>query len=135
MEKRGLYYELIENDEDRRLLAQEGLIFDVSQLIWEVMEQSGTSRAELARRLGTSKSYITKLLRGYSNLTLRSLSDIFSALGREVVIKAAPPGCVNNVLLVSENWELVGGDDETGNTAEITTEDEVIEETLLRGVA
>ncbi|MBD3399541.1 MAG: helix-turn-helix domain-containing protein [Candidatus Coatesbacteria bacterium] len=134
MEKRGLYYDLIENDEDRRLLAQEGLIFDVSQLIWEVMEQSETSRAELARRLGTSKSYITKLLRGYSNLTLRSLSDIFSALGREVVIKAAPPGCVNNVLLVSENWELIDAD-ETGNTAEITTEDEVIEETLLRGVA
>ncbi len=134
MEKRGLYYDLIENDEDRRLLAQEGLIFDVSQLIWEVMEQSETSRAELARRLGTSKSYITKLLRGYSNLTLRSLSDIFSALGREVVIKAAPPGCVNNVLLVSENWELIDAD-ESGNTAEITTEDEVIEETLLRGVA
>ena len=88
MERKELYHDLIENEEDRRLMGQEDLIFDVSQLLWDTLEESGVSRAELARRLGTSESYITKLLRGCSNLTLRSIADIFGALGKRVVVKA-----------------------------------------------
>lgn len=134
MERKGLYHELIENEEDRRLMEQEDLIFDVSQLLWEILEESGISRAELARRLGTSKSYITKLLRGYSNLTLRSLADIFSALGKQVIIKAAPRGCINTAFIVSRKWEL-GALDNTAPESEGEVVDELIEATGLQGAA
>lgn len=134
MEKNSLYPELINTDEDRRLMDQEGLIFDVSQLIWELLEDNKMSRAELARRLGTSKSYITKLLRGYSNLTLRSLADIFGAFDKEVIIKAAPRGCDNSVFIVSRKWEL-GILDDTAPEVEKQVADELIEATGLQGAA
>lgn len=47
------------------------------------MEETQITRAELARRLGTSKGYVTQLLDGTANMTLRTVSDVFVALGRE----------------------------------------------------
>ncbi|XZG69261.1 helix-turn-helix domain-containing protein [Chitinibacteraceae bacterium HSL-7] len=38
------------------------------------------SRSELADRLGTSKAYITKMLRGDANLTIESMARIATAL-------------------------------------------------------
>jgi len=87
---KGLYQELIERFGDERQMAEEGLIFDVSQQLFEVMEKDHVSKAELARRLGCSKAYITKLLRGPSNMTLRKVAEVFHALGYTLKLKAAP---------------------------------------------
>jgi transcriptional regulator with XRE-family HTH domain len=48
------------------------------------MERQGVSRAELARRLGTSASYVTKILRTTANLTLESMARIALALDSRV---------------------------------------------------
>jgi transcriptional regulator with XRE-family HTH domain len=98
--KEGLYYELVERFGIGRQMAEEGLILDVSQQLFEVMEEEGITKAELAKRLGCSKAYITKLLRGPSNMTLRKVAEVFHALGRVLKLKAVP---------VDEetDWELV----------------------------
>jgi transcriptional regulator with XRE-family HTH domain len=88
--KEGLHYKLIELFGDEREMAEEGLILDVSQQLFEVMEKDGVTKAELAKRLGCSKAYITKLLRGPSNMTLRKVAEVFHALGYVLKLKAAP---------------------------------------------
>jgi transcriptional regulator with XRE-family HTH domain len=53
------------------------------------MERLGVSRSELARRLGTSPAYVTKILRGDTNFTLSSLAKIAEALGSRVELRLA----------------------------------------------
>lgn len=55
------------------------------------MEKAGISRAELARRLGTSPAYVTKVLRGNANFTLVSLVKLARAVGGELRISIEPP--------------------------------------------
>lgn len=69
-----------------RGLHQEELILQVTELICELMRQKGCTRKELAARMGKSKGRISQLLDGEANLTLRTVSDIFHALGEKVVV-------------------------------------------------
>jgi transcriptional regulator with XRE-family HTH domain len=72
-----------ESEEHQRLVAEESLILDVTEKIHEQMEALGVSRAQLAERMGKSKAYVSQLLSGSRNMTLRSLADISFALGLE----------------------------------------------------
>jgi transcriptional regulator with XRE-family HTH domain len=76
-----------ESPENERLLAQEYLIATVAQEIWEVMERADVSRATVAERLGKTRSFVTQILSGSKNLTLRTISDIAHALDCEITIK------------------------------------------------
>lgn len=69
--------------EGMRIWQQERAIVEVTERICELMEEQGITRAELAKRLGKSRGYITQILGGSTNLTLRSLSDIYLALDRQ----------------------------------------------------
>ncbi len=62
----------------------EELILDVTEQICAAMEGQDISRSELAQRLGVSRAYITKLLNGQGNMTLRTLVAVGHALGVEV---------------------------------------------------
>ncbi len=69
----------------------EGAIIDFTEELCRVMEEKGVSRAELARRIGSSPAYITKILRGNSNFTLSSMVRVARALEHEVHIHLARP--------------------------------------------
>lgn len=66
------------------LLARERLIFNTTEDLLLAMQDSGMSRADIAKKMGRSKSFITQALDGTRNLTLKTLSDITFALGAEV---------------------------------------------------
>ena len=70
-----------ESELDRKLLERERVWAEATENICAAMGREGISRAELARRLGTSQANITKLLRGQNNFTLATLADIFFVLG------------------------------------------------------
>lgn len=72
--------------EGAKALRQEKFILEVTELICKLMKQQGVSRTELAERMGKSKGRVSQLLDGEANLTLRTLSDIFSALGHNVIV-------------------------------------------------
>ena len=74
---------LTSTPEGLRTWHQERSIFETTEMICELMDEQCVNRAELARRLGTTKSYITKLLDGSVNMTLRTISDVFVVLGYE----------------------------------------------------
>ena len=72
--------------ENRRLLKQEELILEVTEMLSTALEESGVSQAELARRLGKSKGFVSQLFAGGRNVTLRTISDVADALGVRVVV-------------------------------------------------
>lgn len=81
--------------EFRRLLAQEELILEVTEVLCGVLEQEHISKKELAERLGKTKGFVSQLLNGGRNLTLRTVADILYVLGYKVTLrpyKEAKPG-------------------------------------------
>ena len=78
--------QLVDDVEGMRLFQQERLILDATERICEAMEKRGLTRKRLADALGTSKSFISQLLDGSRNMTLRTLSDVFCVLGEAVYV-------------------------------------------------
>ena len=76
--------EYLKDEEFRRLFAQEDLILEVTETICELLENEKISRKELAERLGKSKGFVSQLLNGGRNLTLRTVADILRVLGYKV---------------------------------------------------
>ncbi len=75
---------------------QERAIFETTERICDLMEEQGVTRSRLARRLGRTKGYISQLLDGQRNMTIRTLSDVFLALDRAVHIHDSPISIENN---------------------------------------
>ncbi len=63
-----------------RLLRQERLILDVTEQLAVAVENSGLTRAELAQRMRRTPGFVSQLLGGGRNLTLRTIADIAGAL-------------------------------------------------------
>lgn len=81
------------SDKDRdyeRLVEEESLILEATEMIEELLELAGTNRKELADRLGKSKGFVTQILAGDRNMTLRTLADFAFALEHRVKVAAAP---------------------------------------------
>ena len=87
MSKSLLEKRVDESTESKRAFAQEELILDTAEQIWDLMEAKGIRKARLAETLGRSAAYVTQLLNGSRNMTLRSLADVASALGGTVHIR------------------------------------------------
>ena len=68
----------------------EGLIIELTDQIVVSMQEQGVSRAELAERLGVSRAYITKVLNGHGNMTLRTLVRLALALGMAPEVSLVP---------------------------------------------
>jgi len=62
----------------------EGLLLELTEQIVRHMEREGINRTGLARRLGKSSPYVTKLLSGKPNMTLETIVKVARALKCEV---------------------------------------------------
>jgi len=69
------------SDANAKLVAQETLIAEAAEALWGALERAGINKSELAERLGTTKGYVSQILSGSRNMTLRTLSDICFVLG------------------------------------------------------
>jgi len=77
----------IEQNEHTPGYELEWLLLDIHEAMWAAMQARGVSRAELAERLGTSRAYITKLLEGQENMTVKTLVRVANALEMKVAMK------------------------------------------------
>jgi plasmid maintenance system antidote protein VapI len=57
--------------------------------LYRLMEEKNVSRAELARRIGSSRAYITRLLGGGTNFTLHTMVKLAMALDGAVHVHIA----------------------------------------------
>lgn len=64
----------------------EGLKVEIAEMIYLAMQRSQVHQAELARLMGKSRAYITKVLSGNVNFTLETMVSIADALDCEVKI-------------------------------------------------
>jgi transcriptional regulator with XRE-family HTH domain len=53
---------------------------ELSEQVFQIMENKGMSEAELARRLKVSRAYVNKILQGSTNFTIETLVKIGIAL-------------------------------------------------------
>lgn len=94
---KGSLMDRLENDpEEMRLFQQEWLILEVTEVVANVMEEKGIRKKDLAEELGRSKGYVTQLLDGRANMTLRTISDVMWALGCSLSVDARPLGFSSN---------------------------------------
>jgi transcriptional regulator with XRE-family HTH domain len=63
-----------------------GPVTDFTEDLCRLMKENDVSRAELARRIGSSRAYITKLLRGNANYTLTTMVKLAMAVGGAIHI-------------------------------------------------
>ncbi len=80
----------LESDDFARDDQRERWIYNVTEDLLVLMDSKGVSKAGLAKKLGKSKPHISQLLKGNSNMTLGTFSDICFALG--VTPKVTVPG-------------------------------------------
>jgi transcriptional regulator with XRE-family HTH domain len=88
--KKKSFKELFDQAKERDTYWVASLILDFTEGLHRMMEVNGVSRSELARRLGVSPAYVTKVLRGNVNFTLDSMVRLARAAGGEVSLQVAP---------------------------------------------
>ena len=80
---------LMEDPEFRRLLSIEALVAEASEVIARLMAEQNVSKADLARRLKKSRAWVTQLLSGKANMTVRTLAEVHAGRGSEAPCPAA----------------------------------------------
>lgn len=85
------YETLMADAEFRKAMASESLVEEAAELISRLMHEQKLSKADLARKLCKSRAWVTQLLDGTANMTVRTLADVAFALGAEVKLTANLP--------------------------------------------
>lgn len=74
---------------DQEFRTEEAILAFTEKVV-AVMRERGMNRAELAQRLGVSKAFVTKLLNGNPNLTIKTMVAIAGALECTLCIDIPP---------------------------------------------
>jgi len=69
-------------------MAVESLTAEASETIARLMAEQKVSKAELARRLNKSRAWVTQLLSGNTNMTVRTLAEVSHELEAEIRLHA-----------------------------------------------
>jgi transcriptional regulator with XRE-family HTH domain len=88
---------IAEYQEDPDYIA-ELLVLGLNEQVVSRMQAMGLRRSDLAQRMGVSKAYITRVLRGNPNLTLRSIAAVSLALDTRPIIGLQPCRTVNELV-------------------------------------
>ena len=102
-ERKNWFGQLLEDHKKTPEFLVEQKILELTEKIVQRMEELGISRSALADRLNVSKPYITKLLRGDVNFTLKSLAELSQALEADFDIDIFPEGASRQILRRYDN--------------------------------
>jgi transcriptional regulator with XRE-family HTH domain len=69
-----------------------GAILELTEGVAREMERQSLTRTELARRLGATPAYVTKILRGKANFTLDTMVRLARALDTELHVELLERG-------------------------------------------
>ena len=90
MTKKNQYPKSIEDFKNDPLFYEEVAVLSAQETIAELMQNSKTTRTQLAKFLNRSKAHVTGLLSDGRNLTLRTFARVCFHLGMEVDFKTRP---------------------------------------------
>lgn len=80
---------LEEFKDDKEFLTEQAILHFTEQVA-AAMQGLRMTRAGLARKLGVSKAFVTKLLNGNPNLTIRTMVSLAEALGCRIDLNLYP---------------------------------------------
>lgn len=98
----------IENLEGDFVYEFEGFLLTICEQIIYAMENQNISRSDLAKRLGNSRSYITKILSTNENLSLKTLFKVVRALNCEIDINIRFKNMEYSVINEPGKWKNQG---------------------------
>ncbi len=75
------------------MLLEETALAVAQSTIQNAINDAGLSRAEVARRMRCQRSYVTRILQGDHNLTIKTLARALGACGQELKLGATEPQC------------------------------------------
>ena len=78
---------LAQHEDNARLLVEESFILDATDSIWDAMNKKKLSKSELAQKAKCSRPYISQVLSGSRNMTLRTYAQLAFAMGLRPCIK------------------------------------------------
>jgi len=104
--EKTLMDQYLEDPEFAKLMAQGDLIMEVTETLCELLEKEKVCRKELAERLGKTKGFVSQLLNGGRNLTLRTVADILHVLGYKVTLKPQKLRKENNVIEAQSRFKM-----------------------------
>jgi len=78
--------QLTDDPTEMRIFQQERLVIEITELMCRTMKEQDIKRSQLAQLLHKTKGRISQILNGETNLTLRTVADIFSVLGKTLVV-------------------------------------------------
>lgn len=84
MKPRDRFDALIKKFRNDPQFIAEGLLLDINEQLVRLLHEQGISQSVLAQKLGVSNAYVSRLLNGNENLTIKQLVKIASVLGRKV---------------------------------------------------
>src|SRR6516225_8163005 len=76
--------------DQRRKPAGLRIVRGASAVIQALMDSQGVTKAELARRIGKSRAYVTQSLGGDHNMTLSTFAGFADALNADAILDARP---------------------------------------------
>jgi transcriptional regulator with XRE-family HTH domain len=122
--------------ENRRLLREEELILEATVALAQALEAEGMRKTELAQRLGKSRAFVTQILSGGRNLTLRTLADAADALGYQARLRLCKEGVRSVVFDIVEPLEPFSWTDvKRTRWAEVVVQDTPVRGTEETGAA
>ena len=86
------YREFFKQVEASESYLRAGIEIEFTEELCRVMSEQNINRADLARRMGTSPAYITKILNGSVNFTTVTMAKLSKAVGLELRLHLAPKG-------------------------------------------
>ncbi|WP_267096225.1 helix-turn-helix domain-containing protein [Xanthomonas sacchari] len=78
------------SDESRRFHERDRLVLWTMEALAGLMDDQGLSRADLARRIDSSRAYVTQLFSGSKNPTLGTVADLAWSLGYRACFNFEP---------------------------------------------
>lgn len=89
---------LLERAKKSLTYRKEKAILRFTSDIYQAMKSKSQSKADLARLLGTSQAYITKIFLGDANFTLETMVKLANAVDRDLEIKISPRNAKGNFI-------------------------------------
>ena len=77
-----------------------GVMIEFTEMVCKLLDEQKMTRTELAEKLNVSSAYITKLLRGNANVTLKTIVRLARVFGKEINIEFQNPNTATNKLTV-----------------------------------
>lgn len=95
---------LMDDEEFRREFIVEKFISECTEVLARVMEERKVTKAEVARKMGKSRAWMTQLLNGGRNVTARTIAEVAFELDVELRIESSLP----SANLEYKGWRVIG---------------------------